>query len=305
MTQNDVQADFGRDDLEAMATRLEASGAYRIARRLDLTRHLHADPGEPVQLGLVLDVETTGLDPRADEIIELAMLPFHYTATGRITTVLPPFSRLRQPASPIPEAIARLTGITDAMVEGCSIDPDEVASFVAQAQLVVAHNARFDRPFAEAFCPSFAFLPWACSHAQVDWSGAGHAGSRLVNLLFDAGCFVEAHRALDDCQAVLALLARELPDTGQPAMAALLAAARQPTVRISAAGAPYAAKDLLKTRGYRWQNGDDGRPRAWIIDVTKDAREAEVAFLRQEIFGPDHQPPEIRVTAYERFSDRA
>ncbi len=80
-----------------------------------------------------------------------------------------------------------------------------------------------------------------------------------MNLLFDASLFVTAHRALDDCQAVLALLARELPGTGEPAMAALLAAARQPTVRISAAGAPYAAKDLLKARGYRWHNGEDGR----------------------------------------------
>ncbi len=57
--------------------------------------------GEPTRLGLVLDVETTGLDPRADEeCIELAMLPFLYTETGRITAVLPPFSRLRQPTLP-------------------------------------------------------------------------------------------------------------------------------------------------------------------------------------------------------------
>ena len=306
MTQNDVQADYGQDDLEIMAARLEASGAYRVARRLDLARHLHDDVGEPVWLGIVLDVETTGLDPRAGaECIEIALSPFLYSNAGRITAVLPAFSRLRQPALPIPEAITRLTGITDAMVAGHSIDPDEVAAFVAPADLVIAHNARFDRPFAEAFCPAFASLPWACSHAQVDWASAGHAGSRLVNLLFDAGLFVTAHRALDDCQAVLALLARELPGTGEPAMAALLAAARQPTVRLSAAGAPYAAKDRLKARGYRWNNGDDGRPRAWTIDVAEDAREAEVAFLQAEIFGLDHQPCQTLVTAYDRFSDRA
>ncbi len=198
-----------------------------------------------------------------------------------------------------------MTGITDAMVAGHSIDPDDVAAFVAPADLIIAHNAKFDRPFAEAFCPAFASLPWACSHAQVDWASAGHAGSRLVNLLFDAGLFVTAHRALDDCQAVLALLARELPGTGEPAMAALLAAARQPTVRISAAGAPYAAKDRLKARGYRWHNGEDGRPRAWTIDVAEDAREAEVAFLQAEIFGLDHQPCQTLITAYDRFSDRA
>ncbi len=159
VTQNGMQADHGQDDLEAMAARLEASGAYRVARRLDLARHLHADLGEPTRLGLVLDVETTGLDPRADEIIELAMLPFLYTETGRITAVLPPFSRLRQPTRPIPETITRLTGITDAMVAGHSIDPDDVAAFVAPADLVIAHNAKFDRPFAEAFCPASPACP--------------------------------------------------------------------------------------------------------------------------------------------------
>jgi hypothetical protein len=39
-----------------------------------------------------------------------------------------PFSRLRQPSQPIPLAITALTGLTDAMVAGQSIDPAEMAS---------------------------------------------------------------------------------------------------------------------------------------------------------------------------------
>ena len=39
--------------------------------------------------------------------------------------------------------------------------------------------------------------------------------------------------------------------------------------------------------------------------MTEDARGAEVPFLCAEIFGPDHQPSQSLVTAYERFSARA
>ena len=301
MTQNGTQASDCQDDLEAMAAQLEASGAYRVARRLDLSRHLHADAGEPTRLGLVLDVETTGLDPRADEIIELAMLPFLYTETGRITAVLQPFSRLRQPAVAIPARVTQITGITDASVAGQAIDPAEVADIVAPATLIVAHNASFDRRFAERFCDAFS---GACSLTQVDWQAAGHEGTKLAYLLAGSGFFSTRHRALDDCQAALALLARELPGTGLPALATLLHAAHQSTIRISAAGAPFAAKDLLKVRGYRWQNGEDGRSRGWVIDVTPPQRGAELAFLRASVFPADHCPPETLVTAADRFSDR-
>jgi DNA polymerase-3 subunit epsilon len=56
--------------LEEMAQRLEASGAYRVLRRLE-SRFDVLD-----QLGLFVDVATTGLDPVRDEIMELAMVPF-------------------------------------------------------------------------------------------------------------------------------------------------------------------------------------------------------------------------------------
>jgi hypothetical protein len=44
-------------------------------------------------------------------------------------------------------------------------------------------------------------------------------------------------------------------------------------------------KDRLKARGYRW-NGDDAVPsRCWYVDVAEADKEAELVFLRQEIYG--------------------
>ena len=293
------------DPNEAMALHLEACGTYRVLRRLDLAACLRRDEGARLRLGIMLDLETTGLDPNTDEIIQFAMVPFAYSEAGHVVSVQPAFDRLRQPSMPISERITQLTGINDAMVAGQIIDPNEVAAFIEPADLIIAHNARFDRRFAERFCTGFATKPWACSMAQIDWQAAGYEGAKLGYLLKDSGYFNDRHRALDDCHAAVALLARDLQGSEEPALARLLAAAERPVVRIWATGAPYARKDALKERGYRWSSGEDGRPRAWYIDVDQAGRDVEVAFLREELFGAEHCPPETLITAYERFSERA
>ena len=65
-----------------------------------------------------------------------------------------------------------------------------------------------------------------------------------------------------------------------------------------------AVKDRLKQRGYRW-NGDGGAsPRAWCADVDEHAREGEIAYLREEIYRREVEPPMRPLSAYDRFSDR-
>src|SRR3546814_7366321 len=104
---------------------------------------------------LGLDVETTGLDPNVDDIIELAMVPFWYEDSGRIAGVEIGGSALRQPQKPIPADVTRLTGITSDMVAGKPNDIVAAAQF-AGASLIVAHNAGFDRRFVERVCPQLA-----------------------------------------------------------------------------------------------------------------------------------------------------
>ena len=59
----------------------------------------------------VLDVETTGLDSRRDQIIEIAGV--QYSEGAKIET----FSSLVKPNGPIPEQITYLTGISDSDVQ--------------------------------------------------------------------------------------------------------------------------------------------------------------------------------------------
>ncbi|MBO1081649.1 3'-5' exonuclease [Roseomonas haemaphysalidis] len=290
--------------LEAMAALLENSGHYRVLRRITPPPPLHAPSGVPTRLGLLLDLETTGLDPLQHEIIEFALLPFTYGLDGTVYTVGEPFSRLRQPAEPIPPAITALTGLTDEMVAGHSIDPAEVAQFVAPAALVIAHNAAFDRRFAEAFCNAFATKPWACSLKQVDWAAEGFEGSKLGYLAMKHGLFFDGHRAVHDCHATLQVLARPLLRSGVTGLARLLETARQASWRIWAADAPFQHKDTLKARGYRWNGEVNDQPRAWYTDVPEGAQEQECAFLCDSIYGRPVELPMRRLTALERFSVR-
>ena len=290
-------------DLETMAAALEASGAYRVLRKLQ-PRGVVSPHNAKARTGLFVDVETTGLDPSRCEIIELAMVPFTYGLDGQIFEVGEAFHQLRQPSHPIPPEITAITGLTDAMVAGRSIDPAGVAAFAAPASLVIAHNAAFDRRFLERFCDGFSTKPWACSMSQVNWSAEGFEGVKLAYLAQGAGFFYDKHRAVHDCLAAVELLARPLPRSGQLALQQLLNRARQPSWRIWAENAPFDLKDALKARGYRWNAGGGGAPRAWYVDVAEAHKDAELTFLKAEVYRGEIELLVRRIDAHDRFSDR-
>jgi DNA polymerase III subunit epsilon len=291
-------------DLEAMAATLENSGAYRVLRRLAPRASIAPPAGLATRQGLCVDTETTGLDPARDEIIELAMVPFTYGLDGQVYAVGEPFQQLREPSKPIPPEVTAITGIDDAMVAGKRIDPVDVAHFAAPASLVVAHNAAFDRKFLERFCETFNTKPWACSMSEIDWAAEGYEGTKLAYLAGGAGFFYERHRATHDCLAAIELLARVHPRSGRTGLAQLLERARRPSFRIWAENSPFDLKDVLKARGYRWNGEGTGSPRAWYIDVDDAAQEAEVAFLKAEIYQGEIDLLVRRIDAYDRFSDR-
>lgn len=291
-------------ELEAMAQSLTASEDYRVLRRL-VPRASYGDAnGAESRNGLYIDLETTGLDYTRDEIIEIAMVPFTFGLDGQIFNVAEPFHAFHQPSKPIPPDITALTGIDDAMVAGKTIDPAEVAAFAAPAALVVAHNAGFDRKFAERFSSVFQTKAWACSMSQIDWQAAGFSGTKLSYLATEAGFFYDRHRAIHDCHAAISLLATPFLNGSLP-FGQLLERARKPTIRIWAEHSPFELKDVLKARGYRWNADVGAAPRAWYIDVSEDAYPAEIEFLSREIYQREISLLTRQVSAYDRFSERA
>ena len=290
-------------DLAAMAQTLEQSGDYRVLRRLPL-RQDFSTPTELAKVGILFDVETTGLDTASDEVVELGMVKFSYHPDGTVGTVLDTFSSLNEPSRTIPEEAVKLHGITNEMAAGHKIDGDAITAFASDAAIIIAHNAAFDRKFAERYWPVFTSKPWACSVNQIEWRAHGFEGSRLGYLLAGIGMFHRSHRAVDDCYALLEILAHPISDTKRTALSLLLENARRKTIRIWAEQAPFDLKDDLKKRGYRWSSGDEGRPKAWYVDIDEAKRDDEIAYLRQSIYLRDVDLLAQTLSAFDRFSIR-
>ena len=241
-------------DLDAMAKTLQAHPDYRVIRRLaPRLEWPPAAPGQDLWTVLVLDTETTGLDHTKDKIIELAFIRLDIDRNsglpvGKATV----YDELEDPGIAIPKEIEGITGITQAMVSGRTLDEARINALMEGVQLVIAHNAAFDRPFVEQRLPLFKDLPWACSFADISWKGQGHGSAKLESLALAMGWFYEAHRAEMDCHALLAVLTAPLPLLGQTGCAHLIEMAQQPSFRLQATNAPFDAKEKLKARGYRW-----------------------------------------------------
>ncbi|WP_407666740.1 3'-5' exonuclease [Microvirga roseola] len=293
---------FRAPDCETATRMLEATGDYRVLRRLiprPTVVSRTARQGE--KTAVILDTETTGLDHTRDEVIELGMVAFTYDEEGQIGDLIGTFNGLREPSIPISPEITRLTGITLDMVAGQMLDLEAVERFIAPAELIIAHNARFDRPFCESLSKGFHVKAWACSHSEISWSMLGFEGSKLGYLLTQCGWFHQGHRAVEDCHALLEVLASPLPSEAGLPFKHLLASARKSLLRIWAESSPFDMKDVLKARGYRWNDGTNGRPKSWWVEVEEEAGEAELAFLRREVYRRDVEPYTQKITAFERF----
>jgi DNA polymerase-3 subunit epsilon len=268
-------------EAEAMAKLLDAHPDFRVLRRLAPQLAFPPATG-PVATLLVLDTETTGLNPARDKVVELALLRVTVDLrSGQPVGAVRVYDGLEDPGIPMPEEIIAITGITDDMLRGQRLDEAEVQRLLDGVDLVLAHNAGFDRPFVESRLPQFAALNWACSFADIDWKQEGRGSAKLTALAYDLGLFYDAHRAEMDCHALLAVLMASLKTTQASGLSRLIESALNPTFRLQATNAPFDAKDLLKARGYRW----DGAQKVWHTRLTDEAALAlECEWLKSAVY---------------------
>lgn len=237
-----------------------------------------------IRVGAVLDVETSGLNQSEDTIIEFALRQFLFNrATGDIIALGKSYSSFQDPGKPLSAEIINLTGITDAMVANQQINWDQVQSLLQESSVVIAHNARFDRPFIDRKSKISGEKVWACSLKQIDWSKKGFTSPKLELLNIYHGFFTDSHRASNDVDALLYLLS--LPDaaSNQPYLLELLNNARRPMTQVIASAAPFESKDHLKGRAYFWDNTN----RFWSKIIFKDEVPQETQWLEESVYiGP-------------------
>ncbi len=94
---------------------------------------------------VAFDVETTGLSPVANRLVELSGVKFR-----RDSETFETFSTLIDPEVPIPSVVTGIHGITDQMVQGAPTAKEAVTSFFDWSgcdSVMMAHNAPFDVEF--------------------------------------------------------------------------------------------------------------------------------------------------------------
>ena len=112
-----------------MVQTLDQSGEYRVLRRLP-HRQQFSTPTALTKVGILFDVETTGLDTATDEVVELGMVKFSYHPDGSVAAVLDTFSSFNERSRVIPESAIKLHSITNEKAAGHTIDGEAVTAFV-------------------------------------------------------------------------------------------------------------------------------------------------------------------------------
>lgn len=166
------------------------------------------------------DVETTGLKPEFDKIVEMGAVKF------RGTSVIAEYSSFVNPCMPIPADVSRIHGITDGMVSDAAVFADRVDSLLDffEDSIIVAHNASFDWGFLAAeMLAAGRKVPEGYRVfdtrllAKRAFPNLGHYGLEFLSdrLSIEKG---KSHRALDDARTCMRLFTRcvdELSFMGQ------------------------------------------------------------------------------------------
>lgn len=225
---------------------------------------------------LILDLETSGLDPHTDSVIEVGHVLWsveHRTIVECFSSLMSAESNDAQPFNDIPIEAAR----------GCDRDIawEILANGARAADVVLAHQADFDRAFVEAepgkvsgnelglfeTLQPLLSLPWVCTIEDFVWPRDDLAARSLVAIALAHGVAVmSAHRSINDCLLLSRLLER-LGDEVDDRLHLALQRAMRPKERFIARTA-YRDKDLVKAAGFHW-NGTVWHRRMAVEDAQK------------------------------------
>lgn len=155
---------------------------------------------------IVFDLETTGLDAKTEEIIEIGAIKFKKGFTSHET-----FQALIKPNKKIPKKIIEITGITQAMVDADGeplVDAlKQFNEFIGDLRLVT-FNAEFDMAFIRVAYQKEGlgkiYNPVSCALKMARQAWPGRKSYKLESLAADGGFSDgKAHRAIEDAKRAL------------------------------------------------------------------------------------------------------
>ncbi len=150
----------------------------------------------------IVDTETTGLGAN-DEPISVGVILISVSNQGHVLQEHARYEGLREPTVHMDPRAQAVHGLSVDSLRGRSFNQNTLASLFAQADVLIAHNARFDaRMLAKV---GQVHSHWRCSYQQFPWPS-------LANRKLDTVCASlsvprsQTHGAMSDAQALLQCL---------------------------------------------------------------------------------------------------
>jgi DNA polymerase-3 subunit epsilon len=205
---------------------------------------------------LIIDLETTGLDPETDSPIELGAILYSISERCTIQQISTLFPVVENPA----ENINQISAKASQTVKNTELVMTLFQEWVNMSDYLVAHNVEFDRKwFGKGILPVIN-KPWLCTYDDFIWPNNSHPTS-LVNTALNHGIGVnQAHRALTDCQ-LIALLFDRIPNLLDLVDQAVKRSI-EPKISVIAE-VSYDDRQQAKDRGFRfdWDN------KIWVKNI--------------------------------------
>jgi DNA polymerase-3 subunit epsilon len=201
---------------------------------------------------LILDTETTGLDPERDRCIELGAVLFDLPHRSVLSQISLLFPCEENPAEAINGIAPALTQQPQPWQQGLQW----FEALLDSADLVVAHNAAFDRQwFGVAPLPPIE-KPWLCTMEDIRWPAdrglRPNPSVRDLALAYGVPVWA-AHRALTDCIYLAQVFER------CEGLENLLTEGLEPR-RLYRARLSYEERHKAREAGFRWNEPISG---AW------------------------------------------
>jgi len=193
----------------------------------------------------IVDVETTGLSPATDEVIEVGAVLYsveHRAIVQQVSTLLPVISNPAEEVNGISAGLADLC----ASPEPRDAALDLLRWFNSESEYLVAFNSDFDQQwFNGSVLPDWSVNGWWADAAAIRYPKPSTSRSLVALCVAHGIPVVSAHRALDDCRLLAALLGTVDDLAGE------LARAARPKVLVRAL-VGYDGREAAKAAGFYW-----------------------------------------------------
>ena len=241
-----------------------ASGVQKRSAPASSAQQVAAESAT-VRTLLIIDTETTGLDPQLDHCLEVGVILFDVPSRQ----VLAQHSFLLPVEANAAEAINRIPAAATNLPQPWRPALSYLQSLLDAADVLVAHNAAFDRQwFGRGHLPA-TDKPWLCSMEEMRWPAERLLRSRPsvrdLALAYEIPVWA-AHRALTDC-IYLAEVFRRCDELEQ-----LVERGLEPR-QLMRAQVSYDDRHLARDAGFRWNEPVKG---AWARRLSeREARDLD------------------------------